>query len=490
MKNIHALASVILEDISLTSQFSVDSQHSILEPKTASTEERESLESQLFVTPLSEVLVPLLQNSELEAQTLARSFNGPLVLAPANLATGIVVDPQGNIIVQTGFNTTKFNSRGQVIQQVSSQAGLFSAERRFAIDYQTGTTVSLTRNGVLTLVNPSTLQEQVIVDLKNISIDTTRVYDFATGIVANRFGSIIPFQTNFGDIAIRSERGTVDIYITGISIAFPFIMRMRFSQGGGFNAEVIAMSLASGAPTDNNPPSIAVNQQGLVLTTLPTGNTSGTFNVPVFFSTDFSQGRGTIPPTQLGNGLFLSSQGMTTDALGNFYVASNAIGLTGQGFSGAGAILVLDPLLNEFQIFQGSPNFPLNGLEDIATNASGTTIYATQDLSPFTAGNERVIALSSSNPSALGTELIGNNSETDSLIGMSLDEPLIESVLNHQKNDLTPIPIIYQSLQENFYSQSTNDGSLPSDSNQEPLFFYENLSQATISTEAPQANYL
>ncbi|MEM7064949.1 MAG: hypothetical protein AAF572_17540 [Cyanobacteria bacterium P01_B01_bin.77] len=343
------------------------------------------------------------EDSAFQVQASIPEFSGPSVFTPARIPTGIVVDAQGNVIIQSDDQfgaTTKLSPTGQILNQVPTPGGLLSLERRFARDRQTGVIVALNRAGLLSILDSNTLQEQAVGYIDNIPIDVSRVYDVASNTVMNASSFIIPQQATFGDIDIVSGAGFTDLYISGISVAFPFVMRMRLSQDGTVDAEVIAMSLASGAPNDNSPPGIAVNSQGVVLTTLTTGNATGTFSVPVFFSTDFSAGRGTIAPTILGNNqLFVSSRGMATDASGNFYIATSSIGVTGGGFSGGGVVVAIDSTLDTYQIL-GQSSSVLNGLVDVAVDDTGTRVYATQNGFSIFPGSDQVIAFQASTAQA------------------------------------------------------------------------------------------
>lgn len=373
---------------------------------------------------IEKVLQPSLAFDEMpfQSQALLPSFSGPLLFAEPRIPTGIVVDSQGNVIIQSDDQfgaITKLSPTGQIINQVPTASGILTLERRFAIDSQTGSILGLANQGQLSIFDSNTLQEQPLGSLKSLAVDTSRVYDVATGTVGNAGALIIPQQANYGDFAIVSGNGFTDLYVSGISVAFPFVMRVRFAQNT-VSSEVLVMSSASGAPNDNSPPGIAVSPQGLVLTTLTTGSTAGTFSVPIAFSTDFSGGVGTLTPTIVGNGqLFVSSRGMTADAAGNFYIATSSIGVSGGGVSAAGALLVLDAELNNFVVLGQDSPASLNGLVDVAVNAEGTRIYATQDIFTIGPGSDRVIAFVAS-PTAASL----NADATDALLSGGADTSL------------------------------------------------------------------
>ncbi len=86
---------------------------------------------------------------------------------------------------------------------------------------------------------------------------------------------------------------------------------------------------------------MALNDQGLVLTTLPiapNGNLNAGIDVPVAFGIDFDLGTVPDPFLPAGNTGQLQSRGMTTDARGNFLIAldygGSSPGATQSGTSG------------------------------------------------------------------------------------------------------------------------------------------------------------
>jgi hypothetical protein len=163
---------------------------------------------------------------------------------------------------------------------------------------------------------------------------------------------------------------------------FPFVARLRLSNTLGNSAQVLVSSRASAAPTDQSPPGVAVNNQGTVLTTLGINrSTAGNFSALVGFSVGFDPNQpntNTIP--RLISDTAVSSRGMTTDASGNFYIATGTIGTTLGGVGGSGAIVALSPQFELLGVFgQGA----VASSQDVAVSPDGQVLYATVGGSNF-----------------------------------------------------------------------------------------------------------
>jgi hypothetical protein len=202
-------------------------------------------------------------------------------------------------------------------------------------------------------------------NLKTKVVDTSSIYDIATGLTGNMNGTVVPSaaQTQYGDMAVYKRSDGTDYFFTGLSVgAVPFVMRLRtYTNGTPSTLKVILSTSDLNLPASDNglPRGIAVNSQGMVLTTLPyeplLGNLLGlpSYDVPVSFADAFPEGQGTAPSILTdtsGNPIDVSSRGMTADAAGNFYVATGSIGTSLAGTQGSGAIVELSPALDHYQI--------------------------------------------------------------------------------------------------------------------------------------------
>jgi hypothetical protein len=333
-----------------------------------------------------------------DAQLTAQSgrLENPFLFANSLLPVGIVTDRAGNVFVSSengsvgedgiprsfGSIITKYAPNGTPLGQIQT-GGLFSpvdvvSGNRFALEMNSGLILSLSPSGQINLIEPNQGIVTPWVNLKGIPIQTDQVYDVATGLTRDFTGAIQPSLSSYGDIAVFNGRDFLDVYVSGIGAgqAFPFILRLRLSQTLGNSAQVIMSSVATASPNEGSPPGIAVNSQGTVLTTLGVNRTTaGNFSAPVAFSVDFNPQNVTNSnrPLVFSN-VDLSSRGMTTDAAGNFYIATGTIGTTLGGANGSGAIISLSPNLELTGIYtQGV----VASAQDVAVSPNGQVLYAT-----------------------------------------------------------------------------------------------------------------
>jgi len=174
----------------------------------------------------------------------------------------------------------------------------------------------LLSGGAVLRINPRTGQVQPLVDLRSMPVDTGHVFDLASGTVGP-FTGMLPQNSIYGDIALLRRGGRLDVFISGVSVAFPFILRIRI-ENGRVAATVVAASRASGAGYGSGPRGVAVSPQGLVLTTLPTRylNEEEIMDRMVAFSADYSEGQAPAPTAISREQLF--SAGMDADGAGKF----------------------------------------------------------------------------------------------------------------------------------------------------------------------------
>jgi hypothetical protein len=296
-----------------------------------------------------------------------------------SLANGVTTDAAGNIFVSSVAGglpvVTKFAPNGAGVYQIRTPG---IAATKLAYDASLDRVIALEENGFLTVFDANTGQTTGAANVKQIPIDTSAIVDISSGNIDNFGGLIQPAFSSFGDIAVLNGQGFTDLYISAISQAFPYVIRLRFLVNGGFDADVLVSSRASAAPTDNIAPGIAVNPQGVVLTTLPIAGNIGTFNVAVALPYDWDgqQRTGSFVPQVVLSGAAVSSRGITADRTGNFYIGTSAIGASFGGVSGSG-ILVLTPNA-QFSNFI-SFNQALSRVPDLAVSPQGDRLYAIAD---------------------------------------------------------------------------------------------------------------
>jgi DNA-binding beta-propeller fold protein YncE len=227
--------------------------------------------------------------------------------------------------------------------------------------------------GRLLVVNPETLGMTLQTDVASLAVDTSNVYDVATGLAFS--GVIDTALATYEDLALYRSGERLDVFIAGYYNAWQFVMRVRFQGSAVQSAQGIVTSGASLAPYDNGPHGVAVNRQGTVLTTLgyaPPNSEEGTVDRAVAFGVGYPEDPGQAPQYVLDDQQTFGSRGMGSDALGNFYVAS---GLAGGGLacSGASCLMVVPPGLD------GVACYPLEAVTanplDVASSPAGDAVY-------------------------------------------------------------------------------------------------------------------
>jgi CSLREA domain-containing protein len=329
----------------------------------------------------------------LESRTVLTLFDPTFVQAFDTV--GVATDPSGNVYVSHDnlVNTLvdKYSPSGQLLFQFV--IGNF---------FSTGTIGHLEPNPdnpaqILDLfpdgewwnLDFNTHQAQYWGSLKSIAVDTTSIYDIATGVTGNMSGSVVPSaaQTQYGDLAVYKRSDGTDYFFSGLSVgAVPFVLRVRaFSNGSPSVAKVlVSTSDLNMAETQNGlPRGIAVNSQGTVLTTLPFAQLPGfpSYDAAVTFGDGFPESQGSAPTilADTNNQPFaISSRGMTTDKNGNFFIATGAPGTSAGGLLGSGMIVELPPHLESLN-FHALGNDVIIDSQDIAVGPNGDVAYVPID---------------------------------------------------------------------------------------------------------------
>lgn len=243
---------------------------------------------------------------------------------------GIAVDDNGNIYVTSLGQVIKYNPHGTVAASVPAQAtGTLSFDAN-------GMLWDLFPDGTLYALNTS-LQSQGQYALGSLITGSQLVYDVTT-----RQNEPVPFDARsaqFGDISFYQS----DAFISGLdaSATHPFILRVHLNAASQPDAaRLIAFGTATSALPDHVPPGLAVNQIGIIATTMPTtpfSASGATISRLVAFSALFPDDS-TAGPPQAQWQIALSSTGMAADTNANFYVATGDVG-TGLCAQAPGVIL-------------------------------------------------------------------------------------------------------------------------------------------------------
>ncbi len=209
----------------------------------------------------------------------------------------------------------------------------FSQSGRLVTDPGTGHILALFSNGQILEINPEDGLLLGSLNLRSVFLAATAVYDIASGIVQNLSGFILNNVIPVGDIALLRRGNQRDLFVTGdltqgsntFSIPIfstPSVIRIRIFPDGSLDARLLIYSSATIPGAARPLRGIAVNSQGMVLTTLPAPGPSPLLveDHAIAFPADFDPGTGSVPQIIL-NQAVVTSRGMTADIAGNFYVA-------------------------------------------------------------------------------------------------------------------------------------------------------------------------
>jgi hypothetical protein len=300
--------------------------------------------------------------------------------------TGITADARGNALVHSDavFSTlvSLLAADGAVLSSVALGGfGVASTgPARLATDPGTGTAFMLTSAGQVLTIDPASLQVQPLVDLATLPLRASDVFDVLSG-QRRRLALSGPV---LGDLAVLRRGSSLDLLFTGVADAqggAAFVARVRLGAPVPPVVDVIVTAQGASAPRVLRAPGIAVAADGTVVTVLPfVSDATPRVQGLVTFHADFPED----PSRELPHFIFLNadgvprafaSQGMTTDASGNFYVA------TGEGGSECGGAFTRIPasLAEEPQCVRAGPD--VVRAEDVAVSpVDGAVLLTTGDL--------------------------------------------------------------------------------------------------------------
>ena len=292
-----------------------------------------------------------------------------------NLPVGIETTTSGNLLVShdllsyTAIST--FDPNAQNLGHIRVGNGIVDVEAmgHLAKIPSSESVFTLFGDGRLGIYTPSNASFSLLGSLRSVNADVTSVYDMASQSFRNMGGIILPQVAFYGDIAVYEEEGKLEVFATGISVAHPFVMRLSWVNENYQGAKVIVSTFQTTAPNSNIARGIAVNQQGLVVTTLPYSPTTAPFDTGVAFPVDFS----TLPQFFMGR-QDMASRGMTTDNDGNFYIATGSIGTTLKN-GGSGALVAFNATLSQYSVFSLATPASIIDSYDIAISPDGHRLY-------------------------------------------------------------------------------------------------------------------
>lgn len=299
--------------------------------------------------------------------------------AQAGIPAGIVTDFAGNVIVSSdtfvATNLTAYDPNGTTLAQRPFQSVFaIGTASHLTMEVNSRRLVNLQADGTVVLVDGSTGQVTPVFGFRELTTDVTHVFDIQTNTVRNATGVIEPQAAAYGDIAVLTRGGTIDVFATGYASGLAFVTRVRFAPGQlEPSAQVLVSSsgpLLAGSPI-NIPRGVAVDHLGVVATSLPLFGPVATADRAVAFSADFPEGLGFAPVVALP-GVDFPSRGMTTDPQGNFYVTTGPFTspLCGAGARGLVRVMAATGAAECFTI--AGANVDAN---DVAVSPSGDVAY-------------------------------------------------------------------------------------------------------------------
>ncbi len=325
-----------------------------------------------------------------------------VTFAQLGTPVGVATDADGNVFVShDNVNATlvsKFGPNGTLLGSVQI-GGFFdiTALGTLASIPSSGVLLQLLSDGRLIAIDPENLALAFVMDVRSLAVDVSAVHDILSGTTSSFGGVIQPNLATYGDLAIRESGNRIDLFITGLSQAqaFPFVMRIGVQDNAIVEARVL-MSSAAETVTDSLQAQrlvrgIAVNNRGTVLTTLPyavvspegIASTERPYDVAVAFPAAFDPSDGIAPGEGprivLGETVDLYSQGMTADAAGNFYIATNAVGTAALGTAGEGVLVIL-PVTLDRVLAVLALNRRLTSFRDVALSPNAERAYVSVEL--------------------------------------------------------------------------------------------------------------
>lgn len=357
---------------------------------------------------------PLLEQSDLnllrlEDDTTTTVINGQtlsleqdtdifITLQDFRTPRGIYVDEQQNVFISyvdisAGGIIAKFAPNGDFLSWTITPG--FS-DYRFASLPDSTDFLGLRPDGIIHRINPDTLQFSEYLNLRSIDTDNSFIYDITNNEIDDT-ESINPQIAQYNDITVRQNGSITEIFVTGQNTSagiMPFVTRIHIEDnfitearvlinGERFQSPVVededAQEYQYGA-VSLNPPGIAVNSQGTVLTTFPIFST-GQNTTPIYlvaFDAGFEpseEANNESEIEKLSSGFLIF--GMTADYHDNFHVVYNALGQAG--------VFVISPDNEPIQVEElGTPS--LDGLArgDIAVAPNTNKAYVTFNTSVLT----------------------------------------------------------------------------------------------------------
>ncbi len=331
------------------------------------------------------------------AAVAVADFGNPQAVVGLNNPFGITTDLSGNLLViwdkpdPNPFASSQvlglYSPQGQTLKAIAVGDWTTTYNSRLATLPSTGDFLQLWQDGLVQVLDAGLTRAIRLTSLREAPLDASAVFDVALGQVSNLSSLLFLSRAEYTDVGVLERSvasGAVqrDIFVTGFAVTYPFVIRIRLLDSpAGATITYKLMAASTAIPGSNQSTNfttsargVAVNPQGMVLTSLPVPLQApsgiAVYDVPVAFSADYPEGRGPGPQLPLGT-TDLYSRGMAVDPAGNFFVATGRVGTSDCGGS---AILKIDAQLRSRTCITGSNDLFVD-VRDLALSPDGNSLY-------------------------------------------------------------------------------------------------------------------
>jgi hypothetical protein len=233
------------------------------------------------------------------------------------------VDASGFLVSSNVFGATGSSALPGALTTIGSSASLPNINN-------SGDILELQPNGQLFVFDPVGGGSSQYDNLASDSANASKVYDVQTGTTVDLSNQISLSGATFGDFGIYAN----SLVVSAESNNWDFVMRVTYGSTGGAATILVASPASDGLSA--SPEGVAVDSQGMVLTTLPyvPAGSSTAIHVPVGFNLFYDTGKGAapyIPTLGLTTAPNIDSGGITVDSQNNFILAMTNSSLYGGG---------------------------------------------------------------------------------------------------------------------------------------------------------------
>ena len=233
------------------------------------------------------------------------------------------VGANGFLVSADVFDTTGPSALPGTLTTIGSSASLPNIDSSSDI-------LELQPNGQLFVFDPVSGASSEYDDMANYTADASKVFDVQTGASVNLNSQISLTDATYGDFGVYGN----SLVVSAESNNWDFVMRLTYGSSGGTATVLVASPASDGLSAA--PEGVAVDSQGMVLTTLPyvPAGSSTAIHVPVGFNLSYDTGGSPapyVPMLGLTTVPNIDSGGITVDSQNNFILAVTNSSLYGGG---------------------------------------------------------------------------------------------------------------------------------------------------------------